>query len=343
MALSADSDGPGAGCENVKNGGAAAGGAAPAAETQRVNLTPAQQALASEHIGLVGLHLRKRVPTPREPTRDREYDDLFQEGCVALVRAAARYQPKRDGSFPAYALPRIRGGIFAALHECFSTIRVPLRAAARARSRKEPVHATQRPVHTLDEKLTLEAPPTVAADVEPGADTIRHVIRRRFEQAVRDGLAELQGRSWTRRNPCAIMKRLAAERLLIPDESERTPLRQIAREAGVSSSRASAYEQHLIATIGRHFALDPQLQMLVEFAQHDPAGFDGLVDEGRREILSRTQLKAFENQFEQLEPPARAELIYRLIERSGAVIPEIARNLYRLTLSDSDEPLPLAG
>ena len=51
-------------------------------------LSADQQALVARNLGLVGLHLRNRVPTPRQPMRQREYEDLFQEGCLALIRAA---------------------------------------------------------------------------------------------------------------------------------------------------------------------------------------------------------------------------------------------------------------
>ena len=96
-------------------------------------LTPEQQSLVSANIGLVGVHLRNRVPTPRQPTRQREYEDLFQEGCVALARAASSYDASQHGSFAAYALPRIRGAIHAALYEYFTTIRVPTRACKNAK------------------------------------------------------------------------------------------------------------------------------------------------------------------------------------------------------------------
>ena len=61
-------------------------------------LTEEQRQLVTRHIGLVGVHLRTRVPTPYQPTRDREREDLFQEGCIALVKAARRY---RGPAYPA--------------------------------------------------------------------------------------------------------------------------------------------------------------------------------------------------------------------------------------------------
>lgn len=38
-----------------------------------------------------------------------EYDDLFQAGCLGLVKAAARFQPQRGLAFSTYAVPVILG------------------------------------------------------------------------------------------------------------------------------------------------------------------------------------------------------------------------------------------
>ena len=302
-------------------------------------LTPEQRTLAAEHIGLVGVHLRKRVPTPRQPMRHREYEDLFQEGCVALVRAAARYNPDQDGEFAAYALLRIRGAVHVALHERFSTIHVPTRGAAAAKGGSRPYpRPAQEPLYTLANELAIESPST--REDGAGGETIRHALRRRYEQAVQAALTELRARRWRRRNPCAIMARVAAERVLISEKVGRTPLRQIAREAGVSSGRASAYEQQLVETVGEHFRRDVQVPLLIRFASEDPDRFEGVVDCRRRERLLEEELRAFEVRFTELDGSARAEIVYKMIERSTPAVVEVARNLYRLTQPDGTETLP---
>src|SRR4030042_288579 len=90
-------------------------------------LTTEQKDLVYQHINLVSMHIRNNVPTPDAPRRKREYEDLFQEGCLGLIRAAIRYEKTRDGEFAAYALPRIRGTIFKAIHHKFSIIHLPFR------------------------------------------------------------------------------------------------------------------------------------------------------------------------------------------------------------------------
>ena len=302
-------------------------------------LTPEQQSLVAANIGLVGVHLRNRVPTPRQPTRQREYEDLFQEGCVALVRAASTYNANRHGPFAAYALPRIRGAIHAALHEYFATIRVPARICKRAKRNRDDKH---HPALNGVQELTLEVARrlTAAMPVGPGGETIRHAVRQRYERAVGLALADLQTRSRRGRNPVPIMRRLAAERLLIAYEDERTALRQIARESGISCGRVSAYERQLADTVREHFAADPQLPLLTAFACEDAQSYSGVVDAQRRHLLMQAELDAFVERFSQLNRSEQAELVYGLIERSTAAVAEVVLNLYRLTIAHDSERIP---
>ncbi|MDR0884244.1 MAG: sigma-70 family RNA polymerase sigma factor [Oscillospiraceae bacterium] len=43
--------------------------------------------------------------------RGAEYDDLFQSGCVGLLKAAERFEPERGFAFSTYAVPVIIGEI----------------------------------------------------------------------------------------------------------------------------------------------------------------------------------------------------------------------------------------
>jgi RNA polymerase sigma factor (sigma-70 family) len=300
-------------------------------------LTSEQRDLVARHLGLVGVHLRTRVPTPRQPTRHREYDDLFQQGCVALARAAAQYRPERDGVFAAYALPRIRGAVHNAIYDLFTVVHVPARAIQQARERGEstlcrpPFH-----VQEMTSDITRKMTTTQAGGQE---DSLRHVMHRRFEIAVHRALEQMRSRVWRHRNPTEIMTRIAYERMLIDDERLRTPLRQIAREANVSSGRACDYEKNLLNAVAAHFERDPQVRALVEMAQEDEAGWDERLDASRQDRLVQAEIGEFEARFVEMAPPARAEILYSLIERSSQCIPEVARNLFRLTLRMEDDPV----
>lgn len=311
----------------------------PAKVARLPRLTGEQRDLVAKHLGLVGVHLRTRVPTPHQPMRYREYDDLFQHGCVALARAAAKYRPHRDGPFAAYALPRIRGAVYNALHDLFTVVHVPARAIYQAR--EQPVGALRRPpLHVQDITEDIAQNMIVMQTVDIEADTIRHAVHKRFEVAVRRSLDEMRTRVWRYRNPCEIMTRIVHERLLIDDERFRTPLRQIAREAGVSSGRACDYEKLIVNAVTDRLKEDPQMRVLIEMVQEDGAGWDATMDASRRRRLMQAELGEFEARFTAMEPSAQARLIYSLIERSSQCIPEVARNLFRLTMSMEDNPVP---
>jgi RNA polymerase sigma factor (sigma-70 family) len=299
-------------------------------------LTPEQQELVRRHFALVGVHLRNWVPTPRLPRRDREYDELFQEGCVALVRAAARYDPTRNGVFAAYALPRIRGAIYRAIHDKFTLIRLTQRAAQKARKRPDrPI--PHGPVSMLEISEELEESMVVEHRPSEPKETIRHVIRRRYELAVACALEQMRERVWRQSNPCEIMGRIAKQRLLIATERQRTTLGQIAREFGVSASRVRIHERRLVQAVQEALADDPQMPVLLAMAREDADGQDAFMDAEKRAGLCRAEVDAFEGRFRQMAPPRQAELIYSLIERSADCVPEVARNLFRMTLRIDDD------
>ena len=74
-------------------------------------LTETQRRLVARNLGLVGLHLRRNVSNLAAPRRDREWDDLFQEGCLGLIQAAILFREDRGIAFAAFALPRIRNAV----------------------------------------------------------------------------------------------------------------------------------------------------------------------------------------------------------------------------------------
>lgn len=63
------------------------------------------ETLAESNLGLVHTCAR------RFAGRGADYDDLFQAGCVGLVKAAAAFDPSRGYAFSTYAVPVILGEI----------------------------------------------------------------------------------------------------------------------------------------------------------------------------------------------------------------------------------------
>lgn len=65
----------------------------------------ARETLVRENLALVR-HLVKRFQD-----RGREYDDLFQYGCLGLLKAIDRFDPSFGTAFSTYAVPVILGEI----------------------------------------------------------------------------------------------------------------------------------------------------------------------------------------------------------------------------------------
>lgn len=83
------------------------------------SLSTQQQQLVSDHLHMVESQVRSYVAPARSTRREREGDDLYQEGCLGLIRAAKRYDPSSDIPFGAYAKRRIHRAMSEALYEHF--------------------------------------------------------------------------------------------------------------------------------------------------------------------------------------------------------------------------------
>ena len=67
----------------------------------KFTLNDLQRRRVEDHLALVEQVLRRSIKT-NETVDGMGHDDLYQEGCIALCRAAVSYREEM-GSFPAYA------------------------------------------------------------------------------------------------------------------------------------------------------------------------------------------------------------------------------------------------
>lgn len=297
---------------------------------QPAPLTTEQQALVAANIGLVGVHIRNRVRCRRRPVVGREYDDLFQTGCLALVNAARRYEPSRDGPFGPYALLRIRRAIHVWLLSEAPLVHVPYGKALGSTNVR--CGRTEPPGRRLArENLTADPIDTRLA----AGETLRHGLRRRFERAVPRALEALAAENRRRTDPSLILARIASERVLIGDPREQTPIRDLAREFRISSGRICEHEKRLLREIGEQMRRDPQVRLLNRMARFDLAGLDGPLTPQRRRKLLLAEMRAFDRRFARLGAPERAGVLYSLVERTTGRVPEVASNLFRLTLESA--------
>jgi RNA polymerase primary sigma factor len=268
-------------------------------------LNPIQQNLVETHLPLVHNHLNRNVPTPNAPTRDREYADLFQEGCIGLITAAQAYRPARDGTFTAFALPRIRLAVHRALHEKFATVRIPenarrahrLTAERKAHSPQknpspfaavralrdddhlaDPASKNPRPPSAVD-RGSLFNPPTIAARVDT-------VIRLTVE-SVR---LEFRRRHHNRPERLALIDRIIRERVLIPDPPGRESLRSIGHPLGLAAGQVLRYEQRILGRIRDRLQHHAEFQACLTLARQAEHGFQTELTPTRRADPNRFEL-----------------------------------------------------
>src|SRR5215210_122121 len=102
--------------------------------------------------------------------RGEPLEDLIQVGCVGLIHAVDRYDPRR-GPFEAYAIPTITGEIRRHLRDTYPAVRVPRRVAedyARVYRARFELEARTGRAPTADElaRAAGVSPATVAGALE---------------------------------------------------------------------------------------------------------------------------------------------------------------------------------
>lgn len=281
-------------------------------------LSADQRRLVEQNIGLVAVHIRRFVRGLAQPRRDREWDDLFQEGCLGLMRAAAIYRAESGIDFAAFALARVHGAIHKALHTRFATIAVPpamVRAStsappdSAAPARKADAAPTDHERTSSGDGHVLSAPKVRSLGVSvawPGADAAGHErllhrldagpesashhhsimgresigerMRDKYIRAVEAAAAIVARGAATRSDRDALVRAIVEQRLRIANPEYRTPVRRLARETDSSCARVSQCERRIRDHARAILERDPELPLLVRRARTDPAGGSALID-----------------------------------------------------------------
>ncbi len=313
-----------------------------------MKLTETEQKLVEDNLGLINVHIRRFVAVPRSPTRQREYDDLYQEGCLALMQAAQTHDPDRHGPFAAYAIPRIHHAISMALYERFSTVRVPAKSIKRARERQRSCSAADRhrpepalvdtyslPDESLDACVSVQArhhPRTGA----PGAGrpwrkeraTIRSRLRAKYEAAVLEAARRLSATGRGREDRAALIQRFVEDRLLIPEPDAQTSKRQLARDFDCSIGRIQSCEDALMDAIRGLLTADDEFQALVRLARQEDEGLDAALDEQAGDRLERASLDGFARRFARLASDDQAVVLRALVCQTMGSLSGFARRLF---------------
>ena len=209
----------------------------------------AREALVRENLPLVR-HLVKRFQD-----RGREYDDLFQYGCLGLLKAIDRFDPAFGTAFSTYAVPVILGEIRRFLRDDGSihvarSIKENARRVEEARQGMLQASGREPTVDELCEALDLEREDILLAL------NARQSVRSLDASIDADGELTLKDTLGT---DCmeAVEKRLLLGSLLkaLPREDmrlialryfQRRTQTEIAKEMGVSQAQVSRMESRIL-------------------------------------------------------------------------------------------------
>lgn len=299
-----------------------------------IQLTREQRELVASNMGLVGVHLRRYVRTPAEPTRRCERDDLYQEGCLALTRAAVEYDAARHGAFQGYALNRIHSAVSQAIYEKFSTVHVPYqvarghrpdpRSAGLASTPGERKFAGDGVLDGVDLSLLACRTANDGDDKETLGDRLRELIASHGRAAAEALLRGPRGRDDREQ----MIEVVLNERVLVPEPEQKRPLRQLAKALSCSVSRIVACEQRLLAVVRERLEADGVYVCLRTLAADRAAGFDAVVTPEDEAELAVAEREQFTEAFVGSPEAERGEVLVRLADRVSGGAERLACVLY---------------
>lgn len=298
-------------------------------------LSGAQRELVAQHVGLVRLHLRRRVHLPQTATQGREAEDLYQEGCLGLMRAAITYDALRHGAFEPYALARIRRAVHDAIYEGFATVRVPVRTIARRKAAARRAQVTGNvdsrsapwarredlaAVTSIRRGNRCSASPADLHEGAVGSDADVETVGQHLRAKHRIALAaavDRVARQCRRRGVRPVLEAIATERLAIPSEDAQTALRAIGRRFNVSIGRTEAWQRGIEREVRDVLAADAEFAVLKRASLESEGGGDCTLDADLVAELTQARCHDLRCALAARDPLGRAQALLTLLGRAG--------------------------
>ncbi|MHC5111232.1 MAG: sigma factor [Planctomycetota bacterium] len=281
-------------------------------------LTPGQRVMVQQNLGLIAVHLRRRVPGLTQPRREREWDDLFQEGFLGLVRAARVFDENRGIPFAAFALSRINHAVDRAIRTRFSILPVPSRK--RRGTQEEKTHAGQPRCFSIHDgggavRHVEDSSCSNGGDIADGArETLGCRIRRKYERAVEAATHGMSDGKNARRDYAQLVRTLVEKRFLIPDEHRHPSLREIARITGSSYGRVAACNRRITESIRRQLEHDPEFEALQKTCSESPLGVRQPIDRTVEARLQQVGNEIFIRRIRSSDPARLGHLLHTLMQ-----------------------------
>lgn len=282
-----------------------------------------QQALVRDNVGLVAVHIRRNVRNVHSGRADRDYEDLFQEGCCGLIQAARTFDPTKGIPFAAFALRRIHTAVSGALYESASPIRRP-----RRRSKK---NANPAGPEIPPKVFQLENDPRDGRhqpDPLGGDDTLGDRVRAKIETAITMATRKVDRRRAPRGDRRALMDMLIRDRLLIAEPTAKTSLREIARQTNSSYTRVLQCERRILEAVRQMLSGDLEFLRLLSMIRQDQRGTDTPVDNEMRTELRRLAATVFAGRIQSCDARRRERLLWELVARDRDRFVDLLERLF---------------
>ncbi len=298
-----------------------------------VSLSEEQRQWVRDNIGLVGVHLRRYVANASRQRCDRERADLFQEGCLGLIRAAIEFRPQRGIPFAAFALPRIHYAVSQALWR-MSGAPTPSPTARSTRVGGKKRRRRSNPNRDADVAIDPDGSPCPAdprthPDAVPTApETIGQRLRDKYERAVGSAALAAAARTSTRGDRAQLVRILTEERYLIPQEESRRPLRQIAKDTRSSYARVAECDAQLREAVREALDSDPEFRKLQRLARRNPHGIEAAVDDRVEQDLAQASADEFLRRFRGAGRASRSEMLRQVLDVSPEALAELVRRRF---------------
>lgn len=243
-----------------------------------------QQRLVERHLGLVYLTLVRHPQLIHRRRACREPDELFQEGCVALMKALRTHDPVLHGHFAAFAMARIHYAIshYALEHE--HAVRIPYITQRRRRAELKvcpwtPATGVPLPKSVSMKDARLHAGPSLSSErfaegsrAADAAVTLGELIRDRYDLALRQVVWEMKNAARCAANNREVVERCCEERWEIPEGEMRTSFLELARRLNCSKGRIAHCEERMRINLGKKLIADAQYQTLKRWVRILPMG-----------------------------------------------------------------------
>lgn len=297
----------------------------PKVELNAEKLDESRKQRVRDNVGLVATHLSQNVRGLSGRSHPEAWDELFQEGCMGLIRAAREFDERRGIPFAAFALPRIHRAVSRALHGKGAVVRSTRRGGpfAGAQDRHNPFSRTESLSTQRIEFASLKARPSADPGEESG-DTVGARLRRKYERAVQTAATTMGASSAPLGDRRKLIRLIVHGRLLVPDEPSRSSLRGIAEKTDSSFGRVVDCERRLVAAIRGVLDADPEFARLRALAGTNPAGAELVVDREVDRELAHAVADAFVARFREASRKDRGRMIAELLDvHGGDLVPWI--------------------